>query len=87
MVHAVRPDLADVRLADRVFAPHYAEAVPRRLAGPATLRQGRDTGSAALAALADGEPFELLDVIGGDAWGIAPRSGLVGYLPAAALAP
>ena len=40
--HPVRADLADVRLAAQVFAPHYAEAVERRLATDATLRAERD---------------------------------------------
>jgi hypothetical protein len=83
----VRPDLADVRLADRIFAPHYAEAVPRRLAAATTLRAGRDPSSETLATLADRDPFDLLDVIGDDAWGVAPGRGLVGYIPAATLAP
>ena len=30
-VDAVRRDLADVRLAERVFAPHYAAPLPRTL--------------------------------------------------------
>ena len=84
--HAVRPDLADVRLADRVFAPHYAQAIERRLAGPATLRAARERESEVLADLAAGDRFELLDLMGDSAWGVAPAQGLVGYLPAACLA-
>lgn len=75
-----------MRLADRVFAPHYAEAVERRLAAPATLRADRAPGSEALAELAAGEAFELLDVTGDAAWGVSPERGLVGYLPAAVVA-
>ena len=84
--HAVRSDLADVRLADQVFAPHYAAAMPRRVAVAVDLRAARDPGSAVLAGLDDGDLFEVLDLIGDAAWGIAPAQGLVGYLPAAALA-
>lgn len=85
LTHAVRPDLADVRLADRVFAPHYAQPTPRTLARQAPLRLQRSGDSEAVAVLDAGEHFELLDVTGGLAWGIAPQSGLVGYLEADAL--
>jgi hypothetical protein len=82
----VRADLADVRLADRVFAPHYAEAVVRQLTTGATLRADRDPASEMVAELINGDEFELLDILGDAAWGIAPRHGLVGYIPAGALA-
>lgn len=36
--------------------------------------------------LSPGDAFDLLDVTGGAAWGIAVADGLVGYIPAAALA-
>ena len=84
---AVRPDLADVRLADRVFAPHYAAPLTMRLATSASLRAARSADADALVALPAGEPFDLLDVTGGVAWGIATGLGLVGYLDAAALEP
>ncbi|WP_239024605.1 SH3 domain-containing protein [Sphingomonas corticis] len=80
-VFAVRPDLADARLADRVFAPHYALPVRRTLAFPAPLVDG----TAPVAALEPGEAFDVLDVTGGRAWGIAVAHGLVGYVDAAAL--
>jgi len=83
--NAVRPDIADVRLAEYVFAPHYAAAVERRIAAETVLRAARPVDSEALATLGAGEPFELLDVTGGDAWGIATAHGLVGYLDAALL--
>lgn len=69
-----------------MLAPHYAEPVERRVIAATVLREGRDMRSAALAALAPGEPFELLDLIGDAAWGVARNHGLVGYLPAAHLA-
>ncbi|HEX8388401.1 MAG TPA: SH3 domain-containing protein [Sphingomonas sp.] len=83
--HAVRPDLADVRLADRVFAPHYAAPMPRRVARPVRLRPGRDDGAETLVELREGEPFDVLEVAGRKAWGVAPGCGLVGYLDADAL--
>ncbi|WP_230481707.1 SH3 domain-containing protein [Sphingomonas sp. Leaf21] len=83
--HAVRPDLADVRLAEYVFAPHYAAALPYRTNAPVTLREQRATDSVVLAELAPGETFEVLEVAGGHAWGIAPDMGLVGYCDASVL--
>lgn len=84
-IHAVRGDLADIRLAERVFAPHYVRALPKRIARAATLRAGRDAATETVTELAPGDVFELLDVTGGIAWGIAPGQGLVGYLDADAL--
>ena len=83
--HAVRPDLADVRLAEYVFAPHYAAPLPYRTSAPVTLREGRAPGSMVLAELATDETFEVLELAGGKAWGIAPHLGLVGYCDAAVL--
>ena len=84
-VDAVRGDIADIRLAEQVFAPHYAEAVAKIVIRDTVLRETRDAGSAAIVTLKSDEPFELLDVTSGVAWGIAPTHGLVGYLEAAAL--
>lgn len=81
----MRGDIADVRLAEHVFAPHYAAPMPRVLASGAALRESRAADSAALASLEAGETFEVLDVTGDIAWGIAPKSGMVGYLDAAVL--
>ncbi len=83
--NAVRPDLADVRLAEYVFAPHYAAPLSYRTNAPATLREGRRLDSAVLAELKAGEAFEVLELAGGHAWGIAPLLGLVGYCDAALL--
>lgn len=82
---AVRPDLADIRLADRYFAPHYAAAVVRRVTIGTDLRRDRARDAAVLASLRPGETFELLDLIGDDGWGIAVTKGLVGYVDATAL--
>lgn len=83
---AVRRDLADVRLADRVFAPHYAAPMSRALATPAALRASAAIDSEVLADLAAGDVFEVLELAGNHAWGVAPGLGLVGYISAAALA-
>lgn len=83
----MRPDLADVRLAEQIFAPHYAAAVPRLVATAVPLRDARGSEAEVIATLQPGEVFELLDLVGQDGWGIACDAGLVGYLDAAALAP
>ena len=85
--HAVRGDLADVRLAEYVFAPHYAAPLTRVVAREAVLRAERDPCSEALLPLAPGDVFEVLEFAGDCAWGVAPASKLVGYLPTDRLAP
>jgi hypothetical protein len=85
-VNAVRADIADVRLADRVFAPHYAAPLARTLTRDASLRSERSPASDPLVDLAKGARFDLLDVTGGVAWGIAMEANLVGYLDADAIA-
>ena len=82
----MRRDLADVRLADRVFAPHYAAPMPRTLATTAELRESAAADSEVLASLNAGDVFEVLELAGNHAWGVAPTAGIVGYIPAAALA-
>ncbi|MDO7844334.1 SH3 domain-containing protein [Sphingomonas immobilis] len=81
----MRRDLADVRLADRVFAPHYAAPVPRTLRIAEDLRHAREADSAILATLAPGDVFEVLEFAGDHAWGVAPGCGLVGYIAESAL--
>jgi hypothetical protein len=82
---AVRRDLADVRLADRVFAPHYAAPMPRVVQEAASLRVAAPIDAEVLAELAPGDPFEVLELAGDHAWGVAPGAKLVGYLSASAL--
>ncbi|HEU0066864.1 MAG TPA: SH3 domain-containing protein [Sphingomonas sp.] len=84
--HAVRPDLADIRLAAQVFAPRYAAPFFCRMTSDADLRGGREPTSATLATLVAGDAFEVLEFSGTLAWGVAPGPCLVGYVPAAALA-
>ncbi|RZF66553.1 SH3 domain-containing protein [Sphingomonas populi] len=83
--NAVRRDLADVRLADRVFAPHYAAPVLMVIARETPLRAARDGDSDVRAALVPGDVFEVFELAGGNAWGKAPGCGLVGYLDETAL--
>ena len=81
----MRPDIADIRLADQVFAPHYAKAMRRTLAVETPLRAGRGDDAETLAMLRPGDDFDLLDVTGNAAWGIAIGAGMVGYVDASAL--
>ncbi|HEX8554660.1 MAG TPA: SH3 domain-containing protein [Sphingomonas sp.] len=83
--HAVRADLADVRLAEFVFAPHYAAPVEHRLTSAAPLRQARAAASAVVVTLAEGDSFEVLDLVAGQAWGVAPDCGCVGWIDGSAL--
>lgn len=82
----MRGDLADVRLADRVFAPHYAAPMPVRLGTPTVLREGADAQSTVIAHIPSGEIFEVFELAGSNAWGIASTSGLVGYIDQSAIA-
>ena len=68
-----------------MFAPHYAAPVARMVKGSAALRAERDAASAVIATLDEGATFELLDLLGSDAWGVAPAEQLVGYVAADAL--
>ncbi|KQM77481.1 hypothetical protein ASE70_06145 [Sphingomonas sp. Leaf22] len=82
-IDAVRRDLADIRLADRVFAPHYA--VPaRRSIGGATAILGAPAGHVVSQALA-GEPFDVLEFTSTHGWGRSPIDGSVGFVPRTAL--
>ena len=80
--HAVRGDLADVRLAEYVFAPHYAAPVLRTLRQATCLRVARERTSEVMADLDAGTRFEVLEVAGGLAWGLAAEKGLAGYVDA-----
>ncbi|MEW4468293.1 NlpC/P60 family protein [Parasphingorhabdus sp. JC815] len=83
---AHRGDLADIALAGKLFAPHYAETMPMRCAAPkAMLRKQGGKNYEAVSELLHGEDFHLLDVVGDWAWGYCDHDGYVGYLPVHAL--
>jgi hypothetical protein len=82
--HAYRTDLADVALAGRVIASHYAEPLERPLFTTAELFETPDDGARPLAELAAGDRMRVLDISRGWAWGYAP-SGIVGYVRASAV--
>ena len=72
-------------LAGQVIASHFAEPLGRVLAAAQVLRQSPADDGQALADLAAGEPFALLDDSGGWAWGYAGGDRLVGYVRSEAL--
>lgn len=80
--HAIRPDLADLALAGTIFAPHYAEPVPRICVPPHAAMFDKPSGEQSSELLA-GEGFALLDVSGGWAWGYSVHDHYVGYVDAA----
>ena len=84
--HAYRKDLADVALAGRVIASHYAEPLPRVLARRAALRAGPAAEAELICELEEGDPFELLENSVGWAWGYGGGERRVGYVESDALA-
>ncbi|WP_174285840.1 SH3 domain-containing protein [Sphingomonas bacterium] len=85
LTHAVRRDIADIRLAEHVFAPHYVAPMERRIAVATVLCGDRDDGAVPIATLSKGDRFDVLDISGATAWGIAVKAGLVGYVAIAAI--
>lgn len=78
-----RGDLADVRLAERLFAPHYAAAIVR------TARRSTpvfaSVGGPQVSELLQGEEFEMLELTSDYAWGLGVIDGAVGFVAADAL--
>lgn len=82
----MRKDLADVELADRVFAPHYAKALMAAATRDdvAILAAGQPD-AAQLATLATGDVFRVLEITDDYAWGQAGAEGAVGFVDRHAL--
>jgi hypothetical protein len=86
-INACRSDIADIDLADRLFAPHYAKALVRACGViPAMVRSGPSDEAEAVSQLLPGEEFAVLDITGGWAWGYCGLDHRVGYVEAIALA-
>lgn len=82
----VRGDLAHVRLAGKVFVPHYAVPMERSVvAAGANLLAANKLDAEVREVLAGGTLFNVLDMTGGWAWGQVGEDGFVGYLPLEAL--
>lgn len=84
--HAYRQDLADIALAGRVIASHYAEPLERTITAAAELRALPSEDCEALTVLPAGSSFWMLDNSLGWAWGYAGADRRVGYLRAEAIA-
>jgi hypothetical protein len=86
-VHAFRHDLADISLAGRVIASHYARALMRDCGAHATfVRATPDPEAPILSELLPGEGFAVLEYSGGWAWGYCAADHVVGYVEAIGLA-
>jgi hypothetical protein len=83
--NAYRKDLADVALAGRVIASHYAEPLGRVISHATSLRDLPSDEVAIIRQLAPGDSFELLDDGVGWAWGYAGDDRRVGYIRTDAL--
>ena len=84
-LHAYRPDLADVALAGRVIASHYARPIDKTVVANAPLRVAASDDAEELAELEPEDPFSMLDDTLGWAWGYAGRDRRVGYVRLEAL--
>lgn len=80
--HAYRQDLADIALAGRVIASHYAEPLARHLREDGEFRVSASDDAETLGLLKAGSVIRILDNSRGWAWGYAP-DGRVGYLRSA----
>ena len=69
-----------------MIASHYASPVARTVQDATALRGQADEGAEAIAQLAAGTRFDLLDDSLGWAWGYAGDERRVGYVPSSALA-
>lgn len=86
-LNAWRNDIADIALAGRLFAPHYAAPLIRAcgLIATAVLNEPAD-GAEAVSELLPGEGFAVLDLTAGWAWGYCLADHRVGYVEAIELA-
>jgi hypothetical protein len=82
--YAVRRDLAEIAVADRIFAQHYVEPLAVRLGASVNVRVRPSTDSETVAVLASGDIFNLIDLGHDWAWGRGDALGSVGYIPTAA---
>ncbi|MFZ5705113.1 MAG: C40 family peptidase [Pseudomonadota bacterium] len=86
-VNACRPDIADVALAGRLFAPHYAAPLIRSATATAFMRQAPSNAAEAVSQLLPGEGFAALEIASGWAWGYSLHDHYVGYVLADLLGP
>ena len=85
-IHAIRPDLADLCLADRVLAPRYSAGIERRGCRAETpIHAAASAASVVVSTLLYGEAFTTFECAGGWAWGQCGTDGYVGWIPEAVL--
>jgi hypothetical protein len=85
-VHAVRRDIADIALADRVFAPHYARPLLHEcLAAAVPMHAAAAMEATTVSEILRGEAFAVVEASGAWAWGYSLHDGYVGYVPVDAL--
>lgn len=84
-VNAVRRDLADIRLAQYVFAPHYAAPMACIANRRTDILPAADPGGEALSEILPGETFELFEISRTFGWGMCGGDGSVGFVERAAL--
>lgn len=77
----VRGDLAHIKLAGLYFVPHYAVPMPHRVSHLIWLRSAGDLSSDEICQIPVGTIFNVLDIVGGWAWGQIGEEGSVGYVP------
>ena len=83
--YAVRRDLAEIAVADRIFAQHYVEPMAVTLLAAAIIHARPDPDSDPVATLAAGDAFHLIDLGHEWAWGRGDTLGTIGYIAASAL--
>jgi len=77
----IRGDLADISLAGKLFAPHYAVPMLRTGIAPVTdIHAEAHATSMPVSALMHGEAFAVLDVAGEWAWGYCLHDNYLGYV-------
>lgn len=73
--------MADIALADWVFAPHYALGRAHGVSTASTMvHDAPNAGAPALSQLLFGEDFHVLDTAAGWAWGYCDHDHYVGYV-------
>ena len=85
-LYAVRRDLADIALADRVFAQHYVVPMARTLSRKSEVHLSPRGDAEVIAILDVGATFHVLDIGRDWAWGHGATGSSVGYIATAALA-
>ena len=77
----IRGDLADIKLAGKLFAPHYAVPMLRTGIAPVTaIHAEAHATSMPVSALMHGEEFAVLDIAGDWAWGYCLHDDYLGYV-------